>query len=366
MRSTLLLVIGLLVFGIAVVFSVTALGTSGPTTVPANSLLVSRVGASVEVLTPSGKKLMQLVTPNSTTAILSASVSPDRQTVYLSALRDLKGTSPDGILDYSIERLNIGSDQLTTLSSGMGPAVSPNGRYLAYIRAPKDPPNTPPRLVGSGTEIAIRDLASGRQYFVRSPSLPGFPSMEGGPAQNFFVHMVTQASWSPTGSELALSVTDSDNAREAGGIEMLSIDSAGHPKRFHFLGPQALQDPPKSSPNLQPTWIHAQFVGEYLRTLSSCSSQTSCGKVGAYILTVNPRSGAIESYSDFPAPPGIMPIATDVITWNPKGSAFYYIGTSTSPTKRSNVLLFDHRGVVSEVLNEQNHSQAIRFVQWIP
>ena len=106
-------------------------------------------------------------------------LSPDGRDIYFTLIPHTKR----GAFNLLIERLSIATGQQTLIAHGEAPAISPDGRQLAYVTG------------SSSRAIAVRDLRSGRTRSVDVTTLPGIR------ADVFFNATI---SWIANPAELAL------------------------------------------------------------------------------------------------------------------------------------------------------------------
>jgi WD40-like Beta Propeller Repeat len=138
------------------------------------------------------------------------SVSPDGSTVYFAARR--------GCAD-EIESVPVTGSRPALIAPGVLPAVSPDGKRLAFARepfgggpAPSDYLNGCRHVAATGAQftVVIRDLASGHETLYPAPH-PALP------------YPVSRLSWAPGGQRLLVSAGPSQDNE---GWDLVEIDPA--------------------------------------------------------------------------------------------------------------------------------------------
>jgi hypothetical protein len=173
-------------------------GPPGLGSSPASPAQASRPGI-VAVTTKGSLVVLSPVTGEATRILVAGgvipdaiSVSPDGSTVYFAAW--------DGCLDQ-VESVPVTGGRPTVITSGMLPAVSPDGTELAFAReaysgdpsASDDQPSCHPPATGTGVKVVVRDLADGHETVYPAP--PGTAS----------ALPVAHLSWAPGGEKLLVS-----------------------------------------------------------------------------------------------------------------------------------------------------------------
>src|SRR4051794_37740276 len=113
---------------------------------------------------------------------VNLAVTPDGRSVYLARDRPFKRgecNQPQDTLLDEVVRVDLTSRQIEPIGRGAEPALSPDGRRLAYVRQVD---GICRRGVG-GQELVIRDVASGRERTIAAGA-------EG-------VHLMDSLSWAP-------------------------------------------------------------------------------------------------------------------------------------------------------------------------
>ena len=138
------------------------------------------------------------------------SVSPDGGTVYFAAVR--------GCAD-EIESVPVAGGRPTLIAPGVLPAVSPDGKRLAFAREPFGGGPAPsdylngchhPATTGAQFTVVIRDLADGHETLYPAPD-PVLP------------YPVSRLSWAPGGQRLLVSAGPSQDNE---GWDLVEIDPA--------------------------------------------------------------------------------------------------------------------------------------------
>jgi hypothetical protein len=181
-----------------------------------------------------------------------------------------------------IESIPLSGGTPTYVAAGMDPAVSPDGTELAYAS-----------VASNNSDVVVRDLATGAQQTV---------DLSSGAA------LLNALSWSPDGTELALSGTFIAAAPKtlspgtipdliSQGVELLRLNQPLTAANPHFVGT------PVDLSGLQagtPAWSDAQFLGSTgaIVVLRS-GSGGACPAGPSSLVSVDPTTGATTTVASF-------------------------------------------------------------------
>ena len=150
------------------------------------SLIDTRTGAAIRVLAthppaePDGSRVLQGV-----------SLTPDRRTAYYAV--------SDGCDGGTLHRVPVdGRRRTQRVGQGISPAVSPDGRKLAYA-APG--PATSDGLPGCPNVVVVRDLRTGQERHWR------YPDDEEHAAALYHEGAITKIAWAPDSRRLAYTLS---------------------------------------------------------------------------------------------------------------------------------------------------------------
>lgn len=177
--------------------SASAPATSGPTSPsgahprPATLVAVTTAGA-VEVLDPTSGKLIRTLASGATGDAIA--LTPDGRTVYYQAMSGCFG---------QVMRVPVSGGTPSPVVAGSLPAISPDGRLLAYavepvIAADNAPPACPhPSNIATEFSVEVRRLATGAHS-----SYPLPPAVVAGGLPEFIDHL----SWAPDNRRLVVGI----------------------------------------------------------------------------------------------------------------------------------------------------------------
>lgn len=185
------------------------------------------------------------IPPELSRMISGLTLAPDGRSVWF-------GVEGTGCEQYRVRRVPIGGGRVEEAAEGGAPAVSPDGRYLAYAArssARGGPPAEPWRACLD--TIVVRDLSTGRERVWLPPAEPAnSPYGSGG-----------RITWAPDGRRLAF-----DLAYEGSFVRVLDTSRAGDQGDASFIlrgsGPaEGLED------YLSPVWLPG---GNRVAVAASC------------------------------------------------------------------------------------------------
>jgi hypothetical protein len=171
------------------------------------------------------------------------------------------------------------------VTSGYDPAASPDGSELAFFRL-ADSASASESVSGM---VVVRDLATGSEQTV--DTLTGFGFVEA-------------LSWSPDGTELAMSGTFMPDSvgplsEIAVGVQLLVLGQTVSGTNPHFLGtPATVSDIAAGTPG----WSDGQFLGSGgdLAVLAGNDSGGVCRKTRTSVLSVDPTTGRTTTVATVP------------------------------------------------------------------
>jgi len=133
----------------------------------------------------------------------AVSVSPDGRTVYFAARHGCQ---------QEIESVPVAGGRPRVIVSGLRPAVSPDGKRLAFVRPPGATAQAGPCQSQPGDEeVVVRNLAGGTETVLRQAPQPALPAP------------VSRLSWSPDSRRLLVSVAEAEDNE---GWQLVVLDPA--------------------------------------------------------------------------------------------------------------------------------------------
>jgi hypothetical protein len=234
---------------------------------------------------------IELLSPDSG-AVLSTLVGPSPVDTSGRHLRQPLAITADAQFAYVgyefpspvIESIPMSGGTPTYVTAGLDPSVSPDGSKLAY---------QPAESTSTG-DLVVRDLTTGSQQTVDSSSGITFGN---------------ELSWSPDGTELALSGTFLSTPPKTlapgtlpnlitEGVQLLALNQPLSATNPRFVGT------PVGSSGLEagsPVWSDAQFLGSTgAIVVVQSGSGGGCQAAPSSLLSVNPTTGNTTAVASFP------------------------------------------------------------------
>jgi hypothetical protein len=257
---------------------------------PQGAGLGSGTGSNGVLVAVASNGAVELLSPDSG-AVLSTVVGPspvDSSGRHLGQPLAVTADTQFAFVAYErpslvIESIPLTGGTPTYVAAGMDPSVSPDGTELAYSS-----------VASNTSDIVVRDLATGAQRTLDPSS---------GTA------ILNALSWSPDGTELALSGTFIAAAPKtlspgtipdliSEGVELLTLNQPISATNPHFLGT------PVDLSSLQagsPAWGGAQFLGSTgtIAVLQS-GSGSACQAESSSLVSVDPVTGHTTTVASFP------------------------------------------------------------------
>ncbi|MGH9068369.1 MAG: hypothetical protein ACRD0J_12920, partial [Acidimicrobiales bacterium] len=248
------------------------LATVPGATASPEALMVARAGGLLQVISPvDGTVVRSIRLPSGAGPVTGLAVAPGSTDVYLSRplaargrLRVEGACHPDSL----VLRASLSGGPLRTVATGSSPAVSPDGRWLAYASECPSP------------EVTIQGLGHGPDHVASWPArLP--PGVSGTP-------VVTDLAWSPDSTHLAVSVQGATWQ----GVEVLDTGSPASASNPSLVGPPA----PSGSGGagaVTAGWDGAVWQGSTggLAVIApSCAPYMDCTTGSAGVVSVDPTT----------------------------------------------------------------------------
>jgi hypothetical protein len=199
--------------------------------VPARDYVACDRAGLLLVLAPSGR-VVRRIPGRLPYGAVGITLTADRRSAYVSLLR--------GDEQPALYRVDLATGRRRLVGNGLSPAVSPDGRELAYLATGTSPRSGLWRV----TALAVVEVATGRR---RSIAAPPSPSLPAGPL-----------GWSPDGRSIAafdgtrIRLVDVAVARELATQPGVRGDDPGHPIAPRTYSPSPAQTTTAPSPASPP------------------------------------------------------------------------------------------------------------------